>query len=106
MRFTTTNGVLMLRCHPLNWRIEKTYAIARDPNPEFFVINIGSLDEMWQATLIPETMILSFCSVAYSADEVYRFQVDFIEEASEMVLKFAKGMGRLDDLKGTIYWPN
>jgi hypothetical protein len=94
----------MLQCYPLNWEICKTYAIECGPNPEFYIINVGSIDDMWQATLIPETMILSFCSVHYSNNEVYRFKVDSFAQASELVLKFAEGMGRIDDLVGTIYW--
>lgn len=105
-RFRTKNGIDMIRCLPLNWQILKKYRIhnPEEENPEFYIINVGSLDEMWQCTLIPETMILSFCSLHYSKDEVYRFKVETLEEASEMVLKFAKGMNRLNDIKDTIYW--
>ncbi len=102
--FLTGNGIKMLRCYPLNWRIGKTYVIDTDPNPIFYVIDIGSISDMWQATLIPETMIVSFTSLHYSLDEVYRFKVDSIEEGSNLVLKFAMGMNQLEHLKGTIYW--
>lgn len=101
--YTTSNGCNMLECYPLNWRIEKTYAIECENNPDFYVIDIGSLADMWQATLIPETMILSFCSLHYSKDEVYRFKVRSIEQASELVLSFAEGMNQLESLEGTIY---
>lgn len=94
----------MLKCSPLNWEICKTYAIERDPNPEFYIINVGSLSDMWQCSLIPETMICSFTSVHYSNHEVYRFKVESIEEASELVLKFAKGMNQVENLMPTIYW--
>jgi hypothetical protein len=104
MKYKSTNGINMLKCFPLSWEICKTYAIECQPNPEFYIIVVGSIDDMWQATLIPETMILSFCSVHYSANEVYRFKVESVEEASELVLKFAKGMNRIDDLINTIYW--
>lgn len=102
-RFTTKNDILMLRCFPLNWEITQKYAYDYEPNPELYVINVGSLSDMWQCLLHPETMIISFTSLHYSNDEVYRFKVDTIEEASEMVLKFAKGMNILDSLDNTIY---
>lgn len=108
--FITPNNILMLECKPLNWRIEKKYAIECDPNPIFYVIDVGTLSDLWQCTLIPETMILSFCSYHYSKEEIYRFKVESIEEASEWVLKFAEGMGFVNDiniyeeLKETIYW--
>ena len=96
----------MLKSHPLNWRIENKYNIVNrnEDNPIFYCISVGSLDDMWLASLIPETMILSFTSYHYSNNEVYRFKVDSIEDASEIVLKFAKGMDRLSDLHDTIYW--
>jgi hypothetical protein len=104
--FKSKNGINMIRCYPLNWQVGKKYAAVMDGelNPIFYFINIGSIDDMWQATLIPESMILSFCSLHYSHHEVYKFKVDSLEEASEMVLKFSKGMNRLDDIKETIYW--
>lgn len=102
--FKLKNGVEIYQCLPLNWRVEKTYAIDIPNNPKFLIINVGSIADMWQATLIPETMILSFCSVHYSNNEIYRFKVDSIEEASKWVLKFAEGMNCLEDLKETIYW--
>jgi hypothetical protein len=106
MKYKSTNGIDMLKCFPLNWEICKTYTIVNtgELNPEFYVIRVGWLDDMWQASLIPETMVLSFCSLHYSANEVYRFKVETMEEASELVLKFAKGMNRIDDLINTIYW--
>jgi hypothetical protein len=102
-RYRSSNGIEMLECLPLNWQIIKTYAIECDPNPECYIIHIGGLGDMWQALLDPEKMIVSFCSLAYSADEVYRFKVESLEEASEMVLKFAKGMNQEESLKETIY---
>lgn len=102
-RYKTRNGISMQRCSPLNWEVIKTYAIERDPNPECYVINIGGLSDMWQALFNPEKMIVSFCSLHYSLGEVYRFKVESIEEASEMALKFAKGMEKLESLEGTIY---
>jgi hypothetical protein len=105
MKYTTKNGILMLKCYPLNWRVEKKYYDGTmEINPDFYVIAIGGLSDMWQAGLDPDTMVLSFASIHYSSNEVYRFKVDSIEEASEMALKFAKGMRILESLDGTIYW--
>jgi hypothetical protein len=95
----------MIECKPLNWQVQKKYArtVGHEVNPEFYTIHVGSLSDMWQASLLPESMILSFTSMHYSNDEVYRFKVESIKEASEMVLKFAKGMDQLENLKNTIY---
>lgn len=95
----------IFRCSPLNWEIEKKYVSLkeREDNPEIYVIHIGSLDDMWSVVFNPKTMIYSFTSVHYSKDEVYKFKVDSIEEASQLAEKFAIGMGRLDDIEGTIY---
>lgn len=103
-RYKLGNGLQMVECHPLNWRVEKKYAIECKPNPEFYVIDVGGISDMWQALFDPEKMKVSFSSMAYSADEVYRFSVESLEEASEMVLKFAKGMDQIDNLRGTVYW--
>lgn len=103
-RFTTSNDILMLRCIPLNWEIVQKYALEYEPNPELYVINVGSLSDMWQCLFNPETMIISFTSLHYSNHGVYRFKVDTIEEASQMVLKFAEGMDQMENLKGTIYY--
>lgn len=109
-RYKLQNGCVMLECKPLNWRVEKTYyedAISPgDPNPEFYIINVDNMNDMYQCTLIPETMILSFCSTAYSSNTVIRFKVNNIEEASRMVERFAIGMGMMDSLEGTIYKGN
>lgn len=105
-RYKSRNHLEMLKCYPLNWRVEKKYAIVNpgEENPELYMISVGSLSQLWTAILVPETMILSFSELSYSADEVYRFKVESIEEASELVLKFAKGMDKYENLKGTIYW--
>ena len=105
-QYTTTNSILMLKCFPLNWEVVKTYKKVFDDekNPEIYVINIGSLSDMWQVSLRPDTMIVSFTSLHYSNHEVYRFKVDEIEDASKLALNFAIGMDQLDNLKNTIYW--
>lgn len=105
-RFLTKNNILMLKTQILNWRICKRYATKSIPNPEFYVINIGDIGDMWQATLIPETMILSFSSLHYSNDSVYRFEVNSIDDASNIVLKFIKGMNQLNNIIDTIYYPS
>jgi hypothetical protein len=105
-RYKSVNNLEMLKCDPLNWRVEKTYATVNpgEENPEFYIISVGSISQMWNAILIPETMILSFYEMSYSGNGVYRFRVENIEEASELVLKFAKGMNQYENLEGTIYW--
>jgi hypothetical protein len=104
MEYKTSNNLRMLKCFPLNWRISKKYAIEKENNPDFYIIDVGSMStEMWQAILVPETMTLSFTCVSNSCDS-FRFKVNSIEEASEIVLKFVKGMNQLKHLKETIYW--
>ena len=106
MKYTTKNNLEMLKCYPLNWRVEKKYAITHpgEVNPEFYVINIGSLSDMWQVAYIPETMIVSFHSMHYSNHEVYKFKVDNIEQASLLAMMFAEGMNQVDNLRDTIHW--
>lgn len=45
MKYTTKNGIQMLKCYPLNWRIEKKYYDGTmEINPDFYVIeNLRSL---------------------------------------------------------------
>lgn len=106
-RYKLNNGCVMLECKPLNWRIEKTYYDDyKGHNPEFYIINVGGMSDMYQCTLIPETMILSITKTAYSSNTVIRFKVDSIEEASRVVERFAIGMGMMDDLENTIYKGN
>ncbi len=104
IKYQTDNGLIMVRCFPLNWQVQKTYAIDTDSNPEFYTIHVGSISDMWQASFLPDKMIVTFTSMHYSNHEVYKFKVDSIREASELVLKFAKGMNQLDNLLHTIYW--
>jgi hypothetical protein len=101
--YRTKNNIEMVSCEPLNWQIIRPTFDA-DPYGPLYVIYIGSLSDMWQASFSFENMTVSFTSMHYSDHEVYRFKVDSIEEASELVLKFAKGMNRVEDLKETIYW--
>jgi len=105
-RFKTSNGITMLRCKPLSWEIIKRYSITLDGklNPEDLVIHIGGLDEMYQALLNLDTMILSFTNSGWDSDDgVYRFKVKTIEDASILVMQFAEGMNKVDSFKGTIY---
>ena len=111
MTYKSSNGLTMLKCSPLNWRIERIHKIdvasrklVIDPDVQIYIIDVGSLSDMWQASLNSQTMILSFTSMHYSSDEVYRFKVDNIEEGSSLVLKFAEGMDQVKNLKDTIYW--
>ena len=104
--FTTSNGIKILKCSPLNWKVCKVYAVAiteEQENAVIYTIDVGSLDDMWQCSYNPENGTVSFTSYHYSDYEVYRFKVDSFEQASEWVLRFAQGMGREDDLKDTIY---
>ena len=99
-RYKSTNGLDMLRCQPLNWRIQRTY---RDgTGPEFFSISVGSLSEMFVCVYIPEEKTLSFSNMSYSSDCSVKFRVENFQDASKMVLSFAEGMCR--DIKETIFW--
>lgn len=96
--YTTSNGIRMVKCEPLNWRFED--------NPNIFIIHVGSLDDMWQATYRESDQILSITSLHYSNDEVFKFKMGSLEDASQLVKKFAMGMGRWEDMKDTIFVTN
>lgn len=103
-RFTTSNRIPMISCEPLSWQVQKTYHGDHiKPNPEFYSIGIGDMAEMWLATFLPETMELNFSNYSEDSHDIVRFKMDSLEQASDMVLRFAKGMGMEDNLKETIY---
>lgn len=101
-RYKSVNGLNMLRCSPLNWKIERAH---RDgTGPEIFCISVGSIGEMFICVCTPEENKLSISNMSYSSDCSLQFKVGSFEEASKMVLSFAQGMGLDQNLKGTIYW--
>ena len=103
---TLDNGVTMLKCKPLNWQVRKLYAAPineEEANRILYVIDVGGIDDMWEVIYVPEEAQLIFSSVHYSNHEVYKFKVDSFEQASDWVLRFAKGMDREKDIEGTIY---
>jgi len=103
-RFKTSNGIEMLRCNLLNWAISNKYVEGyKGVNPEVYYINIGSIDEMWSCMVYLDTNILSIANVSYSSEEVFRFKIDDLEQATDIVYRFAEGMNKLDSLKDTIY---
>jgi len=103
-RYTSDNGFTMIKCLPLNWRVENKYVIPfkNEINPEMYYIYIGSFLNMWQCSFNLENNIVSFTSTHYSNDEIYRFKVSNLEEVSNLTYQFSEGMNQLENLKDTI----
>lgn len=93
------NGIRLLKCKPLNWKIQHTYADGT--GPIYYSIHVGDMAEMWSCIYNPDDKILSIAKMAYSSDDVLRFKVNEIERASEMVKSLGDGIGH--DFSNTIY---
>lgn len=92
MRFRSSNGITMLLCEPLNWRVEGIYHDGS--GPENYIITLGDMHQMHICTFDPEKNILSISSMMYSSDEPpLKFKVIDEVEASVIVERLAIGMG-------------
>ena len=99
--FQSKNGLTMLDCKPLNFLRQSVYA-GETGAPYFYSIYVGGFADGHTCVYDDEKKTLIISYSAYSSDDPNLiFKVDSIEEASELVLKFSKGMNiKLDD---TIY---
>lgn len=97
--FISSNGINMVECQLYNWRVEPIYH--GKPEPTVYVMNMGSMSQMYQALYDPKTEILSLCDIAYSSDEVFRFYCSDLEEAEVIVAAFIKANEM--DMEDTIY---
>ncbi len=103
MRFRTSNGLTMLRCEPLNWRVEGKYYDGS--GPEFYTISLGGMSQMHTCVYDPREKLLSISLMMYSSDDPpLMFKVYDEVEASAIVERFAIGMGYRTE--GTIYKDN
>jgi len=82
-RFTTSNGMNMLRCKPLNWNIRSVYADGT--GGDMFLINVGGMGDMVSCFYNPGGRILSIDGV--------EFDCESFEEAGKQVLSFNKRRG-------------
>jgi len=89
----------MYACKPLNFQRVSIYH--GQEKPYGYMISVGSLAQMYVCTYDPDEGSLSITDMAYSSDWVIKFKVDSIEEASQLVKKFADGMEV--DMSETIY---
>lgn len=96
---TSNNGIKLLKCEPLNWVINHTYADGT--GPLFYSISVGDMEEMWSCTFYPEKEVLYISNMAYSSNCVVSFKVSSFEDASKMVKSFADAQEH--DFEGTIY---
>lgn len=101
VRFETSNGLLMVKCSPLNFQEQFTYA--DNTGDKFYSIAIGNMAECYTCNYFPKEGVVKISNLAYSKDEVFVFKVDGFETASKLALSFALGMGFEKDLIDTIY---
>lgn len=100
--FVSKNGLTMTDTNPVFWEILTKYV---DGTGDLFYKIYVNTSFMDGHLCIFKNNILSINRVRYSADEPsIKFKVNSIEEAGELVLKFADGMGCLKDFKESIYF--
>jgi len=100
--FKSKNNVDLTDTPPIYWEVLTEYVDGS--GPLFYKVYVGT-SFMDGHNCIFKDNILSISRIRYSADEPsIKFKVNSIEEAGEMVLKFAEGMGCIKDFKKTIYY--
>jgi hypothetical protein len=87
-----SNGLMILQSYPLNWIRESVYANSNS-EPYYYYIYVGNMSGGSSCIYKEEENILSISDL--------KFKVDSIEEAGEIVLKLAKGIG--ENLEGTVH---
>lgn len=99
--YISSNALTMVESQPLNWRRESVYANS-NIEPYFYSIYVGGIANGHICNFQEETMVLTISNIAYSSDDPpLKFKVDSIEDAGNIVAKFAKGMQI--DFTNTIY---
>lgn len=101
--FKTSNHLTMIKSKPYNWQKQ---TVNQDGTGGFFYsIYVGGMAEGHICIYKDNEKLLSIAYMAYSSDDPsLKFKVDSIEDAGEIVKKFAEGMKV--DMKDTIYDPN
>mgnify|MGYP001462696872 CR=1 FL=1 len=87
-----SNGLMILQSYPLNWIRESVYTNSNS-EPYYYYIYVGNMSGGFTCIYKEEENELSISDL--------KFKVDNIEEAGEIVLKLAKGLG--ENLEGTVY---
>ena len=87
--YTEENGVVMVESVPLNW--ERSGVYTNTTEPFFYSIYVGGFSGGHMCIYKEEEKEVSI-SYSYGDDPSIVFKVDSIEEAGELVEKFAKGM--------------
>lgn len=95
--YIESNGVVMIESFPLNW--ERSGVYTDNIPPYFYSIYVGQMSGGYMCIYKEEENELSInCT---SGEDPIVFKVDSIEDAGEIVNKFAKGMKV--DLEDTIH---
>jgi hypothetical protein len=97
--FKSSNGILMVEGKLFNWRKESMY-FGKEA-PYIYVIDAGSIADMYTATYQEKEKELCISRMGFSLDFVARFFCDDIYVAEIIVQSFIKGNHL--DMKGTIY---
>jgi hypothetical protein len=87
-----SNGLMMVQSYPFNWIRESVYANSNS-EPYYYYIFLGDMSGGPTCVYKEEKNELSISDL--------KFKVESIEEAGEIVLKLAKGMGK--SLEGTVH---
>jgi hypothetical protein len=85
-----SNGLMMVQSYPFNWIRE---SVNSNSEPYYYYIFLGDMSGGPTCVYKEEKNELSISDL--------KFKVESIEEAGEIVLKLAKGMGK--SLEGTVH---
>jgi len=86
------NGLMMVQSYPFNWIRESVHANSNS-EPYYYYIYLGDMSGGPTCVYKEEENELSISDL--------KFKVESIEEAGEIVLKLAKGLGK--SLEGTVH---
>ena len=101
IRFTTINGLSMIKCKPLNFREDFTYV--DNTGPLVYSIGIGTWGEMYNCIYKPEEEKLYISRITYEDNDTLVFYTPSFEIASAICYSFALGKFDKSVLEGTIY---
>jgi hypothetical protein len=87
-----SNGLMMVQSYPFNWIRESVHANSNS-EPYYYYIFLGDMSGGPTCVYKEEENELSISDL--------KFKVESIEEAGELSLKLAKGLGK--SLEGTVY---
>ena len=91
-RFTTSNGMTMIRCYPLHWQVQGENFDGS--GEEVFQISFGGMADRVYCRYEPEEKILSI--------DGFELDCKTFEAAGKQVLRYVK-RNNIRDFEGTIY---